>query len=179
MGPKGVGSVLVGAALVSLNGLASAQATETFPGLSPEAALAEGLASCHSAVRGGDPHALFARLASLDGPAPITRENDSYAVNDMVDFFGDNGVVRSGVAPLSGLIAVVSSDGSRCQIISVGGPALAEAARAALDRGEQGWTWTGPSSARHTSGDTLEILVRPDGPGSIAHVTVRFRRAPD
>ena len=102
--------------------------SEAFPGLTPEAALSEGLAGCQATLRGSDAETVFAGLAPLESPAPVVRENESFAVNDMVDFFGEAAPVRSGVAPLSGLVAIVSMDGARCQIISLGDETMADAA---------------------------------------------------
>jgi len=153
--------------------------SEPFPGLTPEAALSEGLAGCQATLRGSDAETVFAGLAPLESPAPVVRENESFAVNDMVDFFGEAAPVRSGVAPLSGLVAIVSMDGARCQIISLGDETMADAARTALGGEERGWSWTGARSARNAQGASVDILVRSEGPRSVAHVSIRFRRGPD
>jgi hypothetical protein len=88
-----------------------AGATEIFPldpfGLSPGAALEQALEGCQAVINGADPEVTFSGLAPLDSPAPVSRENGSLAIQDMVAFFGDGRMVRSGVVPLAGLVVVV------------------------------------------------------------------------
>ena len=145
-------------------------------GLSPGAALEQALEGCQAVINGADPEVTFSGLAPLDSPAPVSRENGSLAIQDMVAFFGDGRIVRSGVVPLAGLVVVVSPEGDLCQAISLSGPEMAPVANQFISGSEAGWRWTGPGRASRLNGQAVEIIQRPAAPESVAHIVVRFRR---
>jgi hypothetical protein len=161
-------------ALLACDASAAAfQPTNPFE-LTPEDAFRQALGGCQAVIGGADPAAVFSALAPLDPPAPVVRENNSPAIQDLVTFFGDGRMVRSGVAPLAGLIVVVTEEGDLCQAISMAGPEMALAASRAISASD--WRWTGTGRADRPGGQAVEILDRPASPGSVAHVVVRFRR---
>lgn len=169
-----IANAAIAAAIIS--GIASPASAQEKPLMfsgTPTEAMAKGLEGCQAVLGGADPQAAFADLATLDPPMPAMRENESPAVNDAADFFGEGTPIRAGIAPLAGLVVMVDETSRRCQAMLIDGNADTDAVRATLG---QGWTWS-ENQARRGDGATARILRNDDGAGYAPHLTVQIAPA--